>query len=241
MSDFRSSLATIATAAVVAISPAYSADKAVAPHENVTAQTRLKVANIRKEFPSFKLSPDAQQCLDGKLIDPDCDSAIEGEADIYKKKQQVNAERQQVNAERQQVNAREQQVNAREQQLLIVKEAWTSIAVVIWLIQLGLYIDFDRIPSEKGDYMAIVMADPATPTEIKDLFTSFLKRKKNNDHFTWKWDGERLIWYAKQYLDRANVLQSQITDATFKEQISAMYIQANTTYIAGREKLTKKG
>ena len=38
-----------------------------------------------------------------------------------------------------------------------------------------------------------------------------------------------------------DVLQSQITDATFKEQISAMYIQANTTYIAGREKLTKKG
>ena len=228
MSDFRSSLATIATAAVVAISPAYSADKAVAPHENVTAQTRLKVANIRKEFPSFKLSPDAQQCLDGKLIDPDCDSAIEGEADIYKKKQQVNAERQQVNAERQQVNAREQQVNAREQQLLIVKEAWTSIAVVIWLIQLGLYIDFDRIPSEKGDYMAIVMADPATPTEIKDLFTSFLKRKKNNDHFTWKWDGERLIWYAKQYLDRANVLQSQITDVYSSEY--NLYSRERKTY-----------
>jgi hypothetical protein len=235
MADLKSYLATAATAVALATSPAYGADKLpLAQSDNVTAQTRQKVADLKLEFPNFKLSTDAQQCIDGKLIDLECEPTINDEVDIYQKKQQVNAERQQVNAER-------QQVNAERQQLVVVEEARNNIAIVIWLIQLGLYIDFNQMPSEKADYMTIVMDNQKTPPEIESLFVEFLKRKKNGDTFTWKWDGERLLWYANQYLDKANQLQSQIFDTTFQSQISAMYNQAAMTYVVGKEKLSKKG
>lgn len=227
MGDLKSWLATFAVATALATWPVYSADKApTAKIENVTAQTRKRVANLKLKFPNFRLSDDTQKCLDGKLINPDCDPAINDEAYIYEKKQQVNTERQQVNTER--------------QQLIVVEEARNNIAIVIWLIQLGLYIDFNQVPPEKGDYMTIVMDNPKTPAEVKELFSSFLKRKKAGDQFTWKWDGQRLLWLAEQYLDKADKLQSKIFDATFQKQISAMYTQAATVYVAGKEKISKK-
>jgi hypothetical protein len=121
-----------------------------------------------------------------------------------------------------------------------MKSARDNISIVIWLVQLWLYIDYEKIPSKDADYMDIVMTDPNTPKEVQSLFVEFLKRKKSRWAFTWKADGERLINLANKHLQLANTLQSRIIDETFKKQISAMYTQAASSYTMAREMLAKK-
>lgn len=188
--------------------------------------TRKKVEAVKREFPNFKLSPETQECLDGKVVDPECDPAINGEVDVYVKKQQNNTREQQVNIERQQNN--------------IMKAAIQNIDIVIWLVQLWLYIDYEKIPPKDADYMNIVMNNPNTPKDVQSLFVEFLKRKKSGWIFTWKGDGERLINLANKHLQIANTLQSQLTDETFKKQASTLYSQAISSYAMAKEMLAKK-
>ena len=234
MSDIKSSLATVATVLALATWPVYGAEKVpTAKSENVTAQTRKKVTQLKLEFPNFKLSNDAQQCIDGKLIDPECEPTINAEVDVYTKRQQVNAERQQVNAERQQVNAERRNIE-------IMNSARDNISIVIWLVQLWLYVDYEKIPPKNADYMDIVMSNPNTPTDVQSIFVEFLKRKKSGWTFSWKADGERLINLANKHLQIANTLQWQLTNETFKKQASAMYSEAASSYTMAREMLAKK-
>ncbi len=234
MADLKSSLATAATVLALATWPVYGAEKApTAKSENVTAQTRKKVTQLKLEFPNFKLSNDAQQCVDGKLIDPECEPTINAEVDVYAKRQQVNAERQQVNAERQQVNAERKNIE-------IMNSARDNISIVIWLVQLWLYVDYEKIPPKDADYMDIVMSNPNTPKDVQSLFVDFLKRKKSGWTFSWKADGERLINLANKHLQIANTLQWQLTNEIFKKQASAMYSQAASSYTMAREMLAKK-
>ena len=227
MSDIKSSLATVATVLALATWPVYGAEKVpTAKSENVTAQTRKKVTQLKLEFPNFKLSNDAQQCIDGKLIDPECEPTINAEVDVYTKRQQVNAERQQVNAERRNIE--------------IMNSARDNISIVIWLVQLWLYVDYEKIPPKNADYMDIVMSNPNTPTDVQSIFVEFLKRKKSGWTFSWKADGERLINLANKHLQIANTLQWQLTNETFKKQASAMYSEAASSYTMAREMLAKK-
>lgn len=227
MSDLKSSLATVATVLALATWPVYGAEKVpTAKSENVTAQTQKKVTQLKLEFPNFKLSNDAQQCIDGKLIDPECEPTINAEVDVYAKRQQVNAERQQVNAERKNIE--------------IMNSARDNISIVIWLVQLWLYVDYEKIPPKNADYMDIVMSNPNTPTDVQTLFVDFLKRKKSGWTFSWKADGERLINLANKHLQIANTLQWQLTNETFKKQASAMYSEAASSYSMAREMLGKK-
>lgn len=227
MSDLKSSLATVATVLALATWPVYGAEKVpTAKSENVTAQTRKKVTQLKLEFPNFKLSNDAQQCIDGKLIDPECEPTINAEVDVYTKRQQVNAERQQVNAERRNIE--------------IMNSARDNISIVIWLVQLWLYVDYEKIPPKNADYMDIVMSNPNTPTDVQSIFVEFLKRKKSGWTFSWKADGERLINLANKHLQIANTLQWQLTNETFKKQASAMYSEAASSYTMAREMLAKK-
>ena len=192
----------------------------------ITDATRKKVEAVKREFPNFKLWPDEQKCFDGTLNDPECDLAINEEISSFKKEQQINA--------------KEQQINAREKELQVMKSARDNISIVIWLVQLWLYIDYEKIPPKDADYMDIVMSDSNTPKEVQSLFVEFLKRKKSGWTFTWKADGERLINLANKHLQIANTLQWQLTNETFKKQASAMYSQAASSYTMAREMLAKK-
>ena len=220
MSDIKSSLATVATVLALATWPVYGAEKVpTAKSENVTAQTRKKVTQLKLEFPNFKLSNDAQQCIDGKLIDPECEPTINAEVDVYTKRQQVNAERRNIE---------------------IMNSARDNISIVIWLVQLWLYVDYEKIPPKNADYMDIVMSNPNTPTDVQSIFVEFLKRKKSGWTFSWKADGERLTNLANKHLQIANTLQWQLTNETFKKQASAMYSEAASSYTMAREMLAKK-
>ena len=234
MGEFKSSLAQAATVIVLATWPAYGADKApIAKTENVTAQTRQKVAELQAQFPQFVLSTESRECLDGKLIDAECDPSIVVELRLYKKQQELNAKQQRV-------SEKEQRVSEKEKDIAIMTSARDNISIVIWLVQLWLYVDYEKIPRKDADYMDIVMSNPNTPKEVQSLFVEFLKRKKSGWVFTWKADGKRLIDLANKHLQIANTLQWQLKNETFKQQAAAMYSQANQSYTMGREMLAKK-
>ena len=234
MGEFKSSLAQAATVIVLATWPAYGADKApIAKTENVTAQTRQKVAELQAQFPQFVLSTESRECLDGKLIDAECDPSIVVELRLYKKQQELNAKQQRV-------SEKEQRVSEKEKDIAIMTSARDNLSIVIWLVQLWLYVDYEKIPPKDADYMDIVMSNPNTPKEVQSLFEEFLKRKKSGWVFTWKADGKRLIDLANKHLQIANTLQWQLKNETFKQQAAAMYSQANQSYTMGREMLAKK-
>jgi ABC-type thiamine transport system substrate-binding protein len=97
----------------------------------ITDTTRQKVEALRKDFPNFKLSPEAQQCLDEKILDPECDPTINDEIAIYRDKQQLNSDKQQLNSDKQQLNSDKQQLNSDKQQLDVIKTARQNIEIVI--------------------------------------------------------------------------------------------------------------
>ena len=241
MPNLKSSLAQVATVIALATWPVYGADKPpTAKTENVTDQTRQKVAALHAQFPKFKLSPESQDCLDGKDKDPLCDPTINLEVDVYAKEQRVNAKQQRVSEKEQRVSEKEQRVSEKEKDIAIMTSARDNISIVIWLVQLWLYVDYEKIPPKDADYMDIVMSNPNTPKEVQSLFEEFLKRKKSGWVFTWKADGKRLIDLANKHLQIANTLQWQLKNETFKQQAAAMYSQANQSYTMGREMLAKK-
>lgn len=194
---------------------------------NVTKETRLKVENIRLKHSEFKLSPEAQECMDGKVIDPECDPVINGEADLFVKKLRVD-EHQRV-------------VDERERLLTNVHSAREHIGVVLGLVQLGLFCFDDRSPSINADFMSTVMKSQSTSTEVKSLFNDLLVRKKQGEKFTSKIDSERLISLANKHLESANSLNTQITsNESFKKQISAMYLQAASSLEMAKKILAQK-
>ena len=220
MADLKSYLATAATVVALATWPVHWAEKVpTAKSENVTAQTRQKVANLRSEFPNFKLSPDAQLCVDDKLIDPECEPTIIAETDLYITEQRIKENKNKI-------VAMEWQIAIKEQQIAIKKTTRESIDIVMWLVQLWFYIDQDRQPPKDADYIAIVMNYPDIPKEVQSLFTEFLNRKKSGSTFNGKADGERLIALANKYLQIANSLKPQITNETVKNQADILYVQA---------------
>lgn len=194
---------------------------------NVMKETRLKVENIRLKHSEFKLSPEAQECMDGKVIDPECDPVINGEADLFVKKLRVD-EHQRV-------------VDERERLLTNVHLAREHIGVVLGLVQLGLFCFDDRSPSKNADFMSIVMESQSTSTEVMSLFNDLLGRKKQGEKFNSKTDSARLINLANKHLESANSLKAQITsNETFKKQIAAMYLQAASSLEMAKQILAQK-
>ncbi len=59
-------------------------------HAQVTEPTRKAVAELWGKYPAFKLSSEAKQCVEGKLIDPECEPAIRDEMDVFVAKKQLS-------------------------------------------------------------------------------------------------------------------------------------------------------
>ena len=241
MADLKSYLATTATVVALATWPVHWAEKVpTAKSENVTAQTRQKVANLRSEFPNFKLSPDAQLCVDDKLIDPECEPTIIAEMDWHIREEQIKANEAKIAENKNKIAENknkiaennnkivviEWEIAVKEQQIAVKKTTRESIDIVMWLVQLWFYIDQDRQPPKDADYIAIVMSNPDTPKEVHSLFTEFLKRKKNSSSFKKNADGDRLLTFANKYLQIADSLKPQITNVTVKFQADILYAQA---------------
>ncbi len=183
--------------------------------ENVAAKTRAQVEALRGEYAGAKLSQESEECLAGILIDPECDALILDEVRLYRKKQQVEVKVQQVEAKVQQVEAKVQQVN-------IALEATEHIGITIALIQLAMFIDFNKVPPKEVNHMDKIFKYKAITSEVRSLFSEFLERKKRNDTFTWKSDEARLMSLAGKHLDIGIKLQEEITDGNLKSQISSM-------------------
>lgn len=241
MLDLKSSLATAATAIALATWPAYGADKApTIKSENVSAQTRQKVADLKLQFPNFKLLPDTQSCIDDKLIDPECEPTILLELEWHIREEQIKANEKKIAAnekkivimewalaiKKSQLAIKEQQLAAKEQQIIAMQTTRESIDIVMWLVQLWLYIDQDRQPPKNADYIAIVMNNPNIPKEVQSLFTEFLNRKKSGTTFNGKTDGEQLLALANKYLKIADSFRPQITDESVKNMANILYAQA---------------
>jgi len=175
--------------------------------ENVRKSTKDAVEALRTEFPNFKLSSDAQQCLDDKIVDPDCDGLVGDETRVYRKKQQLDA---------------------KSQQLEIVEKANQGIEIVIGLIQLGMYVDYGKVPNPQGNFMEKVQKNQDTPKEVIELFVEMqtshdsLKSKPNNS------SGLKIIELASHYLKESLLLQQKITAAKFKSILSESAQNART-------------
>lgn len=201
---------------------------------NVTKETRARVERISLDHLEFKLSPEAQECMDGKVIDPECDPVINGEADLFLKKLRV--------AEKERAVAEEKgTVAEREREVTNVNLARDHIGVVLGLVQLGLFAFDDRAPPKNADFVSQVMESQSTSTEVRSLFNDFLGRKKRGEKFASKTDSQRLIGLANKHLESANLLKAQITkNETFKKQIAAMYLQAASSLEMAKQILAKK-
>ena len=84
------------------------------------------------------LSTESQECLDGKVIDAECDPSIVVELRLYKKQQELNASKQELNAKQQRVSEKEQRVSEKEQRvsekekdIAIMTSARDNISIVI--------------------------------------------------------------------------------------------------------------
>lgn len=194
---------------------------------NVTKETRVKVEGIRLNYPEFKLGPATQECLDGKLIDPECDPEINAEVNSFLKERAVNE--------------RERAVDERQREVTNVNLAREHIGVVLGLVQLGLFAFDDRAPPKNADFVSQVMESQSTSTEVRSLFNDFLARKKRGEKLTSKADSQRLIGLANKHLESANLLKAQITkNETFKKQIAAMYLQAASSLEMATQILAQK-
>ena len=185
--------------------------------------TRTKVESVVKEYPKFRLSPDAQSCLDDQLKDVLCEPTILGEVDIYRRKQEVER--------------RNQEVERREQQLVTVKVWRTDSAVVMGLSQLAFFVFFDRSPPANADFITMASQDPLTPPKIRALIGSYLARKKSGSLFSYEADGKPLMALAQTHFDMAKEAKNRVTDPVFISQMTAMNAQAGALYIAVRDQL----
>lgn len=195
---------------------AYAQNASTKP--NVTQETRAKVDSVRLKHPEFKLSPDAQLCFEGKLIDPECDPTIYDEADIFERKRAL--------AE-----------NKRE--LAEMARARNDCGIAIGSAQIGLLVFEDRPPSKEASFIGRVMDEADTPMEVKRLFKDYLGRKERREKFT-KQDSERLMALADKHLDSAQSLLLTQTDPTFKQQLTAMISEASKSLSMVKQMLTKR-
>jgi len=204
---------------------AHAQNASTAP--NVTQETRSKVERIRLEYLEFKLSPEAQECMDGKVIDPECDPALNGEVDLFLKKLRV-VEKERAFAER-------------EREVTNVNLAREHIGVVLGLVQLGLFTFDDRTPPKNADFVSQVMENQSTSAEVRSLINDFLGRKKQCEKFANKADSERLIGLANKHLESARSFKAQIVkNETFTKQIAAMYLQAASSLEMATQILTQR-
>jgi len=192
--------------------------------------SRAKVESVTKEYPKFRLSPDAQSCLDDQLKDVLCESAILGEVHIYRRKQEVDRRKQEV-------DRREQELDRREQELITVEVWRTDSAVVMGLSQLAVFVFFDLSPPANADFITLASQDPLTPPNIKTLIGSYLARKKNGSLFSYEVDGKPLMALAQTHFDMAKEAKNRVTDPVFISQMTAMNAQAGALYIAVRDQL----
>ena len=70
------------------------------------------------------LSTESRECLDGKLIDAECDPSIVVELRLYKKQQELNAKQQRV-------SEKEQRVSEKEKDIAIMTSARDNLSIVI--------------------------------------------------------------------------------------------------------------
>lgn len=189
----------------------------------ITDSTRQKVEAIKKEFPKFILDYELQKCLDGLNKDSYCDEALLQEVISYRKNQQLDLKNQHLDLKNQQLDVQKQQLN-------IVNRSGENLEIVIGLIQLGMYVDYDKTPNPQADYIKIIQSNQDTPKEIQQLFTDMLQRHKAGLSMSHNSSAKKILNYAKQYLDESLALQQQITDVKFKDGMREFTKNAQTIY-----------
>jgi hypothetical protein len=191
---------------VAAMAFFFSLQPSFAQTENIKKSTKDAVEALRREFPKFKLSPEAQECLDdslkGKSVDPECDPAINDEVQVYR--------------ERQQLDAKNQQLDAKNQQLDIISKAGQHIDIAVGLIQLGMYVDYGKVPNPQADYIKKVQSSPSIPQEVQILFSTILQRHREKLPLPFDPYGKDLLALVAKNIDEAIKLQKQITDPKYK-------------------------
>ena len=165
-------------------------------HAQVTEPTRRAVAELRAKYPTFKLSPEAQQCFDGKLVDPECGPLIQDEARMFQK---------------------EQQVAEKEQQVDFVERVNSSLEQLMALSQLGMHVEHGVLYSAKADFIAKVQVDPNQGARVRAFISEVLVWRKQNPAGTPNPYRSRLIQLAKENLATADGLMPQITDSKFSD------------------------
>lgn len=195
------------------------------PDSNVSKETRAKVERIRLKYPEFKLYPEEQECMDGKLIDPECDITINESVDLFEKKRAL-AERERALAER-------------EREVAEMDRAIKDCDIVIGSVQLGLLVFEDRAPSKEASFIGHVTDDADTPAEVKRLFKDYLGRKERREKFS-KVDSERLMALADKHLDNARSLLLTQTDATFKQGLTALIAEATGSLRMAKQILARR-
>lgn len=168
----------------------------VQAHAQVTEPTRKAVAELRAMYPTFKLSPEAQQCVEGKLIDPECDVAIREEVDVFVERKQLDD---------------------RNRQLEIVEKVGRSIDVVVALSQLGMFVDHGVVPNAKADYMAKVQSGPKFDARTREFIEEVLAWRKRNPSLTQNPYRSRLIQLAKSELEIVDTSIPTIADKKYRE------------------------
>ena len=165
-------------------------------HAQVTEPTRRAVAELRAKYPTFKLSPEAQQCFDGKLVDPECGPAIHDEMDLFVSKKQLSEDK---------------------KQLEVVRKVGRSIDVVVALSQLGMYVDHGVVPNAKADYMAKVQSDPKFDAHVREFMAEVLAWRKRNPSPSQNPYRPRLIQLAKNELVIVDAAIPTIADKKYRE------------------------
>ncbi len=204
----------------------------------VTVETRDKIAKLQQDFPELKIKKSVQWCLSGTIIDESCESLVANELDILTKKielrqktkelelkkeellkqdKALTEEKQALTEEKQALTEEKQALTEEKQALEKIKIIWDDITITTWLIQLGLYIDYNQVPSSEADAMSKVTGNKNTPEEVLMLFKEYLDHKKNGGTFTWKTHGERLISLANKYLTKAMEIESSIQNPDIKK------------------------
>ena len=165
----------------------------------VTELTKQAVAELRAQYPTFKLSSEAQQCVDSKLVDPECELAIRDEMDVFVAKKQLSEDK---------------------KQLEFVAKVGRSIDVVVALSQLGMFVDHGVVPNAKADYMAKVQSGPKFDARTREFIEEFLAWRKRNPSPSQNPYRSRLIQLAKSELEIVDAAIPTIADKKYREDFA---------------------
>jgi hypothetical protein len=180
---------------VAALAFFFSLQTSFAQTVNIKKTTRKAVADLQKEFPKFKMDPELQACLDGLNKDPYCDEALQEEVTSYRKNQQLDA---------------------KNQQLEIVEKANQGIEIVIGLIQLGMYVDYGKVPNPQANFIEKVQQNKDAPKDVLKFFYEAQNQKTTQDALAGNLRSKRIIDAANMHLMESVELQKRIVDDGFK-------------------------